>query len=149
MKILFVEDEISKQKQIIAHLNNMFKNYQVSVEKSLMSGINRIHKENFDLVLLDMSLPLYDLCEDVYEINEFEAFAGIDLLEELNRIQFLGKVIVITAFDVIEDSEKKLNLQQLDEQMKRDYFNIYIGSIHYNSSSLEWKKELDKFWARV
>ncbi|MEQ8154884.1 MAG: response regulator [Clostridiaceae bacterium] len=144
MKILFVEDELSKEKMISEHLSIFKKNLQIEIEKSLMSGIRRIQNENFDIILLDMSLPLYDLSGDADEINEFEAFAGIDLLEELSRIRFEGKVIVITAFDIIKDDEKRLSLQQLDEQMRRDYSSIYVGSIHYNSSSLEWRNELDK-----
>lgn len=143
MKILFVEDEQSKAKQIIEHLKTIKENLEIEIKKSLMSGIRCIQKEQYDVILLDMSLPLYDLGEDVEEINEFEAFAGIDFLEELARIKYNGKVIVITAFDTIEDDDKKLSLNQLNDQMKKDYSEIYIGSIHYNSSSLEWKFKLE------
>ncbi len=149
MKILFIEDEIIKEKQISEYLNSSFEDITIMIEKSLMAGIKRIQKEKYDIILLDMSLPLYDFSGDIEEINEFEAFAGIDLLDEMARINYSCKVIVITAFDVIEDDEKKLSLQQIDDQMTRDYPQIYIGSIHYNSSSLEWKIELNKILAGV
>lgn len=143
MKVLFIEDEQSKERQIFEFMNSFNSNIEITTEKSLMSGIRKIQTEFFDLILLDMSLPLYDLGSDIDEINEFEAFAGIDILEEMFRIDYSGKVIVITAFDIIEDDSKKLSLEQLDRQMKKDYPRLYEGCIHYNSSSLEWKRELE------
>lgn len=143
MKLLFIEDEQSKERQIFEFIKSLDINLDIFIEKSLMSGIRRIQTEIYNLVLLDMSLPLYDLGSDIDENNEFEAFAGIDILEEMFRIDYLGRVIVITAFDIIEDDSKKLSLEQLDLQMKKDYPTLYLGCIHYNSSSLEWKHKLE------
>ena len=53
--------------------------------------------------------------------------------------------MVITAFDVIEDDTKKIQLKQLDQQMKANYTDIYLGCIHYDQSSLEWKAEVKKY----
>ena len=39
------------------------------------------------------------------------------------------------VFDVIEDDTKKINLEQLDDQMKENYSNYYLGCIHYDESS--------------
>lgn len=143
MKVLFIEDEQTKEKYICDLLRDFDNKVDITVEKSLMSGISRIQKESFDITLLDMSLPLYDIGSNIDEINEFEAFAGIDILEEMFRIDYTGKVIVITAFDIIEDDTKRLSLEQLNIQMKNDYPGLYMGCIHYNSSSLEWKRELE------
>ena len=68
-----------------------------------------------------------------------------EILDEIERKELSVKVLVITAFDVIEDDTKKIHLEQLDQQMKENYSNIYLGCIHYDQSSLEWKSELKKY----
>ena len=145
MKILFIEDEIVKQNDILKYLNEELPQNEVEVAHSLMGGMLALGKCEFEMVLLDMSLPLYDLNGEDEGINEFEAFGGIEILDEIERKELFVEVLVITAFDVIEDDTKKIHLAQLDQQMKKNYSNIYLGCIHYDQSSLEWKSELKKY----
>ena len=145
MKFLFVEDEIVKQKEILEYLNEELLQNEVEVAHSLMGGMLALKKSEFEMVLLDMSLPLYDLNGEDEGINEFEAFGGIEILDEIERKELSVKVLVITAFDVIEDDTKKIHLEQLNQQMRENYSNIYLGCIHYDQSSLEWKSELKKY----
>lgn len=145
MKILFIEDEIVKQKDILKYLNEELLQKDIEVANSLMGGMLALGKCDFDMVLLDMSLPLYDLNGEDEGINEFEAFGGIEILDEIERKELSVKVLVVTAFDVIEDDTKKIHLGQLDKQMRENYSNIYVGCIHYDQSSLEWKAELKKY----
>lgn len=145
MKILFIEDEIVKQKDILKYLNEELLQKDVEVAHSLMGGMLALRKGDYQMVLLDMSLPLYDLNGEDEGINEFEAFGGIEILDEIERKELPLKVLIITAFDVIEDDTKKIHLEQLDQQMKENYSEIYLGCIHYDQSSLEWKAELKKY----
>lgn len=146
MKILFIEDEIVKQNDILKFLNGELHEKDVDTEHSLMGGMLALKKSKYDFLLLDMSLPLYEINGEDEEINEFEAFGGIEILDEVQRRELLVKVIVITAFDVIEDDTKKIRLEQLDKQMRENYLNNYLGCIHYDQSSLEWKVELKKYF---
>ena len=91
-----------------------------------------------------MSLPFTEVGEENFENNEFETFGGINILDELKRIGYNTNVLVITAFDILGEKEDMINLAQLDEKMKLNYNKIYIGCIHYNSSSIEWKQLLNK-----
>ena len=149
MKILFIEDEIVKQNDILKYLNEELSQNAVEVVHSLMGGMLALRKCEFEMVLLDMSLPLYDLNGEDEGINEFEAFGGIEILDEIERKELSVKVLVITAFDVIEDDTKKINLEQLDDQMKENYSNYYLGCIHYDESSLEWKTELENYLKNI
>ena len=145
MKILFIEDEIVKQNDILKYLNEELLQRDIEVVHSLMGGMLALGKSAYEMVLLDMSLPLYDLNGEDEGINEFEAFGGIEILDEIQRKELSVKVLVITAFDVIEDDTKKIQLKQLDQQMKANYTDIYLGCIHYDQSSLEWKAEVKKY----
>ena len=145
MKILFVEDENIKRRDIMNYLSTDLNINDIDVVHSLMGGMLALKKKNYKMVLLDMSLPLYDIKGEDEEINEFEAFGGIEILDEIERKELDVKVLVITAFDVIEDDTKKIRLDQLDNQMKENYARFYLGCIHYDQSSLEWKYELKKY----
>ena len=145
MKILFVEDENIKRRDIMNYLSTDLNINDIDVVHSLMGGMLALKKKNYKMVLLDMSLPLYDINGEDEEINEFEAFGGIEILDEIERKELDVKVLVITAFDVIEDDTKKIRLDQLDNQMKENYARFYLGCIHYDQSSVEWKYELKKY----
>lgn len=139
MKILFVEDDDNKVSDVKKFLIELLPNVDITIKNSSTSGIRELREKTFDLIILDMSLPLYDLN---YSDDDFETFAGIDILEEMSRIGINTNVMVITAFDVL--GENDVNIQQLDLQMNEDFPEMYKGIIHYQKSSLEWTSELTK-----
>lgn len=96
-KVLFVEDEVNKAREIRDFLKKNYSNLELQEEKSFQGAINKIRENYFDFILLDMSLPLSN------DGSDFETFAGIDILEELVRIDSKCFVIVITAFDILTD----------------------------------------------
>lgn len=141
MKILYVEDEEVKAKEVLDVLNNKG---IINFRKSLNSGLAAIQEETFDLILLDMSLPLYDYSSVDENENDFETFAGIDILEELDRKGRDDKVVIITAFDILGEGENEITMVQLDEELQEEYEDVYLGLIYYDSSSLEWRRSLKK-----
>lgn len=144
MEMLYVEDEQNKARHVIQVLKENIPTINILLKNSYNAALNEIGRENLDLILLDMSLPLYDVSEarEYVEDNDFETFAGIDLLEELVRIDSKKNVIIITAFDVLGEDDNRINLAQLDKKMKKEYPDNYRGIIYYNSSSLEWCHKL-------
>lgn len=144
MEILYVEDEQNKARQVVQVIKENIPSVNILLRNSYNAALMEIGRENLDLILLDMSLPLYDVSEamEYEEDNDFETFAGIDLLEEFVRIDSKKKVIIITAFDVLGEDDNRINLMQLDEKMKKEYCDNYRGIIYYSSSSLEWCHKL-------
>lgn len=145
MNVLYIEDDLEKIKHVKKTVGNINSYIDINIKNSYTSGIIQIRKYQYDLILLDMSLPLYDTEDcDAYETNDFETFAGIDILEEIKRLKYDTKVIIITAFDIIGDRDNKVNLSQLDMEMKKKFPNNYLSTIHYDTSSLEWSNILKK-----
>lgn len=139
MEILYVEDEEVKALEVV---NLLSENNNVELRRSLNSGIAAINEKKYDLIVLDMSLPLYDYETEDEDENDFEPFAGIDILDELVRTGREEKVVVITAFDILGEGGNMITLQQLDSRLRKEYKEIYLGLIFYNSSSLEWRRGL-------
>lgn len=146
MDILYVEDEEVKAKEVLASLD---KKNNVDFRKSLSGGLCAIQEKQYDLVLLDMSLPLYDYDSEDEDENDFETFAGIDILEELIRKSRNDKVVIITAFDILGEGENEITMSQLNENLQEEYNEIYLGLIYYDSSSLEWRRSLQKILEEI
>ncbi len=141
MRILYVEDEEEKAKEVI---NYLAPSHNVQLTKSYTSCVSAIYDSEYDLILLDMSLPLYDYDSEDKDENEFDTFAGIDIINELVRLERSEKVIVITAFDILGIDDNKIDIQQLNRKLGAEYADLYLGIIHYDASSLEWKRQLQE-----
>lgn len=146
MRILLIEDEITKEQDILRYLAEVCSESIVEVRHSITSGIAEIREKQYDYILLDMSLPIYDN-EDVHylEDNEFEAFGGNYVLDELDRIEYSVKVVVITAFDILGEGQNRIELTQVEKGLYEDYPEVFLGTVFYNASSVEWKKKLREF----
>ncbi len=149
MTILLIEDEVSKEQNILHFLETECPMADVTVRRSITSGIIELRKQDFDFVLLDMSLPLYDNDDIEYaDDNEFETFGGNFVLDELDRRELKSQTIVITAFDILGEGSKQIGLSQVNSNLKERYPNNFVGSVFYNASSLEWKRILKELLLR-
>lgn len=149
MTVLLVEDEVSKCRRISEYLNESFQNLSISVAQSITSAIIKIRQNSFDFLLLDMSLPLFDNADLVHsDSNEFDAFGGIAVLDEIDRLQLSCKVILITAFDTLGEGSTLIRLPEITIKLDKDYPDNFVGSVFYNMSSLSWKQQLNKLLKR-
>ncbi|MBS6686484.1 response regulator [Thomasclavelia spiroformis] len=141
MKILYAEDEQIKANQVMNFLKSL-NYYNIKLVKSYISTLKELHDNKYDLLLLDMSLPLHN--STAFYEEDFETYAGLDILDEIDRIGLDIKVIVITAFDVLGEGNEKKTLDQLNEEMSKNFSENYIGIVYYDSSTLEWNSKLEK-----
>lgn len=141
MKALMIEDDDYKAKDILDFMNSNYLDIEIERKISYQSGLKSIINCKFDFILLDMSLPRYDTCNGE-SVDEFETFAGREILSEMDRRNIKTKVIVITSFDVFGEDEYKIDGKQLNEILKKDYDDIYVDMVYYNPSLLNWKKML-------
>lgn len=144
MKILLVEDDEEKRDEIIDLLEiNLSPIPQITSKMSFQSGKMAIRGEEFDLILLDMDIPTFDISASE-DGGRKQAFGGRMLLSEMIRRNISTKVLVVTQFDYFENSSDGLNIKELDKQLKEAYSNIYFGYIQMISGSIDWKSKLLK-----
>lgn len=143
MRVLIVEDEPSKEKKIVEFLHSQF-SIELDIARSVISAKLKLKEKNsYDFVLLDMTLPLYDNDDlDYIDDNEFEPFGGERILDEIERLGILTKVIVLTAFDVLGDGDQHIDLRTLSNRIKDEFPQLFVGSVFYNATSTQWKEEL-------
>jgi len=140
MRCLVIEDDSIKMSNIELLLSSKFPKIEVTKCSSYMSGVNEILKNDFDFILLDMSLPLY---EDTFQTAKPKNFGGRDILKEMKRNKRKAFVKVITQYNEFDDGS--ISMTDLDEQLKSIYPSIYQGYIHYETKLNLWQKELIQY----
>ncbi len=106
MKILIVEDEIDLVTSLLAFSEK--ENYQAEVAYTLTEAAERIALYEYDCILLDINLP---------DGN------GLQLLEDLKKVNKSDGVIIISARNSLDDKIKGLNLGADDYLTKPFHFS--------------------------
>lgn len=142
MRILIIEDDDNKRKQVQNFIETNYQNkVYITEKKSYQSGLKEILYSQFDVILLDMSLPTYDISPNETG-GRFRTFAGKEILKELRRRKINIKTIVITQFDIFGEGEKITTIDELDKELKNIYSESYLGLVYYNASMSDWRKTL-------
>ena len=141
MNILLVEDDQHKSSQIISFLSNVLNSPSIVLKKSYQSGLKEIVVNKFDLILLDMQLPNFDIKtgEDGYK---FRKTAGMDILEEIQRKEISCKVIVVTQFETFGEGEFYIDLNDLKHILESQFKDIYVSTIFYSPQNTLWQTNL-------
>jgi CheY-like chemotaxis protein len=148
MKILIVEDDENKLERLSGYLAGLPDGHQIERRRSYKSGLSAMRTEQFDLVVLDMSLPIFDITseEDGFE---FEPFAGRDLLAEMKRNQVQTKVLIVTQFEAFGEGEEAIRLPALSAQLAKSFPDLYLGSVYYTPSQSSWKDDIADHLSRL
>lgn len=137
MKILIIEDDPIK----IEKLSKFFVDEDILIKESFHSGLRELLKNSsIDLLILDMSLPLWENADQGIGYND-EQFGGTNILRELKRKKKGIPTILVTMFDVFSDGN--LTFEQLNQQLLNEYKPFYRGGVFYNASEDGWKEKLN------
>lgn len=140
MKLLLVEDDEDKRNQILDFVSMKFK-IDIQEVRSYQSALKAIRDEQYDLILLDMTMPTFDISSTEYGGRSLP-FGGELLLFEMMRREVDSKVIVITQFDLFGEGDEEISLSDLDSRLKTKFENNYLGAIQYSISYTSWQDVL-------
>lgn len=140
MTILFIEDHPYKLGQVLNFLMEHFPDSKVEVRNSYNSGLRELitNCTNYDLLLLDISMPNYDISPEENG-GDFLPLAGKLILKEMFLREIPTKTIVVTMHGSFEDGTK---LPELDYKLKSEFSDNYIGYVYFSAVSTEWKSQL-------
>jgi CheY-like chemotaxis protein len=141
LKILLVEDDDIKSGHISKFLSNKIPELIIDNAKSYQSALKKIVSSNYDLIILDMTLPTFDISADESG-GRPQAYAGREILRQMDRRNINVPVIVVTQFDKFGEGKDSMTLKQLESQLRLSHPSNYICAIYYSSTIDDWKNEL-------
>lgn len=146
MNILLIEDDEEKSRKIEEFLAQEFPSPKVTVAKSFSSGLRALiaGSSTLDFVLLDMSMPSYDVSHQEPGGGTPESFAGRELLAQMRLRSINVPTIVVTQFDSFGETSKRVSLEQLDEELSTRYAPPFRGLVYYNSTQEGWRGALKR-----
>ncbi|MGS4681979.1 hypothetical protein ACKURH_22815 [Enterobacter soli] len=140
MKILLIEDNILKREKIINYINESFTNIEIMSAGSYNIGLSLSLKGDYDLIILDMSLPTFEKTES-NRGGRFRVFGGREIAQRLKRAGKLPKFLIVTGYKDFIDDAGKLTIEQVSDHLM-EMSSLFLGVILYESSSSKWKTDL-------
>ena len=113
-KVLLVED--NRMSQILISRRLTIRDYDIVIAVNGQEGVDKVHSEKPDLVLMDLSLPVLDGWEAIRRLKADEVTRGIP-------------IIALTAHAMAEEREKTLRAGADDYDTKPVDFDRLLGKI--------------------
>lgn len=136
MRVLIVEDDPNKLLSITKFLND-YSNIQYETRTAFQSGVRAILSNSFDLLLLDMSMPVYDVTGRDGGGRSLP-LAGRDILFQLKRKKIHLKTIIITQYEAFGG----MSLENLHQNLLQEFSENYVGYVYYNVTQDNWRHSL-------
>lgn len=143
INLLFVEDSEHKKNAITDFIDSQDLDINLTFAASFSSASKKIDHSNYDIVLLDLSLPTYDK-SDIEPGGRFRTFGGREIARKLLRKKLFTKIIFITQYVSFSDNNKFYTFESLKSELKNEFSVMFAGMIHYHSAKSAWKDELIK-----
>jgi CheY-like chemotaxis protein len=148
VRILIVEDQLKKREQVRAVVESTVNDVSIEEAPSYYAALDRILKGDLDVVLLDMTIPIYEDQHDGHK-SPMWIYGGEEVLRQIRRKQMQTKVIIVTAFDYFSDGKLSRSLDDLKIALEAHFRPQYQGTVLYKSGSDSWKQPLSDLLVRL
>lgn len=139
MNILIIEDNANKLKQIKNFFNNYYPECSITESRSFKDGVIKVYKNEWDLIILDMTLPTYDITLSDRGGDQ-KAVAGKEIMKRMLNRKIFTPVIIITQFETFDGD--KISLSSLNAEFERDFSPVWKGTVFYEND--DWRTKLKK-----
>jgi CheY-like chemotaxis protein len=149
MTVLLVEDEEPKRESLLGFLTREFPNLEVSFAKSVRAAIAQVRAVHPSLLLLDMSLPTFDIAPGEPG-GRPQGFGGTEVIRFLDSEDLQIPTIVVTAYEAFpKKNGQRIGYESLREELSRDFGGFFRGLVYFDSIQGQWSDELKKLVALV
>ncbi len=140
--ILLVEDEAPKRQHIERLVTDLAPDARLSIAKSVTSALDILESDSVDLLLLDMSLPTFDVGEREAG-GRPQGFGGTEVLRHMSMAEINCSTVVITGYEgFVREGGATVDLTQLRAELLEEFPATVRAVLHYNSTFDEWKTVL-------
>jgi CheY-like chemotaxis protein len=114
--------------------------FTIAEAASYNTGLKLALETDFDLIVLDMSMPTFDRTESTHG-GRFRSIAGKEIAMKLAKAGKLVPFVVLTGYKDFSVNSENLSIDQIDDLLKA-LGSAYKGCINFDVSGSEWKERL-------
>lgn len=137
MRVLLVEDDEHKMRDIIQFLESTKKKIWIDTAHSVESGVQKAVDNAYDLLLLDMTIPNFDITE-TSEGGQSYKNGGEIIVKELLDEEVSFRCAIITQYETFNNE----TIDQIGLRIKLLCGDNYYGYVKYSTSDDAWKVAL-------
>lgn len=141
-QVLLVEDEAPKRHHIETLLKDLTPAARILFARSVNSALDVLETGTIDLLILDMSLPTFDVGERERG-GRPQGFGGTEVLRNMAMSEIQCPTVVITGYEgFVREGGSTVDLAHLRTELMEEFPNVLRAVLHYNSTFDEWKTVL-------
>ena len=141
MRILLVEDDEYKSTDISRVILERLGQCEVIKAASVTSALRKVTSEPFNLVVLDMSLPTFDL-SGAGGGGSPQSQGGVEVLRLMKRRRLSVHVVVITQYPDIEFDGQEVPLALASQKLSERFDVPVMACIAYEFDRDTWRHDL-------
>ena len=144
MRILLVEDDKLKMNDIINYLKKKKKKIEVETACSVESGVQSAVDNTYDLILLDMTMPNFNITEKSDGGKSYKN-GGEIVVKELLDEEVDFRCAIITQYETFNNE----TIDQISQRISKLCQDNYFGYIKYSTDNDAWKGKLKELIEHV
>lgn len=138
-KFLIVEDDNYKFESVDKFLKEKYGDISIIHRESITSGLSElITNDAIEFIILDMSMPIYDISDEDPKGGGAENFGGKEFLEQMQLRGINTPVVVLSQLNSFGKGSYKKTLPILDKELTLEFPEFYKGSVFYSSANCDW-----------
>jgi DNA-binding NtrC family response regulator len=141
MNVLIIEDDENKRNQLSHFLREVLPGIEISIARSLNSGLRCLKVAVPDLLILDMTIPNFDPGPDESG-GQTHIFGGTEVLRQMDRFDIFCPVVVVTQFETFGRPGKTIKLEHLRRELDESHSPLYRGLVYYHAAIHGWRDDL-------
>jgi CheY-like chemotaxis protein len=138
MKILVADDESRKIENISEFIAEKFPNFSLLTSRSVKSTISSIVEGAFDLIILDMSLPTFDIAPGEPG-GRAQGSGGIEVLRNMDFHEIETPVIVVTQYETVPERGMLVPLKAIEERLYKEHPGTFRGCVFFGALNDTWR----------
>ena len=143
ISIALIEDEIPKRDSIHSFINDFLPDANILEARAVKSARALIRARKVDLLLLDMSLPTFEITESDPG-GRPQGLGGVELMMYMIKDGCESPVIVVTGYQEFSEKSRYMSLESLKKELSLEFPSIFKGLVSFNVLSDEWKIHLNE-----
>lgn len=144
MRLLLVEDDEHKMNDIISYIDTLKKGIVVETARSVESGVQSAVDNQYDMILLDMTVPNFDITEKSDGGKSYKN-GGEIIVKELLDEEVEFRCAVITQYETFNNE----TIDQISQRIRQLCGDDYLGYVKYSTNMESWRQGLKELIEHV